>query len=273
MEMYTSLCQQIASQGFCVVAVEHADGSGAYAETIKGDSIFYQRPDDSPYSRSKVVNFRRPFLRQRVQEIEKVLEYILETLDDDADDDGSSSLLLQQIFQAADRTQGIHLLGHSFGGATMALASQNERLRKDSFSLKSLSMLDCWAFSLDDPALEQGISLPTLSLLSEAWLTNPETAQIQELLQNSLSSTGNSGSSTVESYHIPDSVHASFSDATNWLPGVVTKKMGFRGPKEAKHATIRTAAQACVQHMRQQTITNDRLQEFRIEKKTICAIK
>lgn len=238
MEMYTELCQQIASYGFWVVAMEHEDGSGCYAENREGEPIRYKRPDDSPYSRQKVVNFRRPFLQQRVEETTKVLEHIFKTTEDD-------DPLVQKVLQSADRTKGISLLGHSFGGASMLLTAK-KHLAKSTMSISSLSLLDCWAFSLEEEVLQAGIpdTLPTLSVLSEAWLTNPETAQVQQLLQHS------SEQQLVTSLYAPKSVHVSFSDPANWLPGFVSRKLRMRGKKEKGHETIRSVAKACVQHMR-----------------------
>ena len=75
MEMYTQLCQHIASYGYIVVAMEHEDGSACYAETVEGQAIPYQRPPyDTSYTREKVVHFRRPFLNQRVKEVQQVLD-------------------------------------------------------------------------------------------------------------------------------------------------------------------------------------------------------
>jgi pimeloyl-ACP methyl ester carboxylesterase len=238
MEMYTELCQQIASYGFWVVAMEHEDGSGCYAENRKGEPIYYERPDDSPYSRQKVVNFRRSFLQQRVEETTKVLEYIFKTTEDD-------DPLVQKVLQAADRTKGISLLGHSFGGASMVLTAAQMHLAKSTISISSLNLLDCWAFSLEEEVLEAGIpdTLPTLSVLSEAWLTNPETAQVQQLLQHS------SEQQLVTSLYAPNSLHVSFSDPVNWLPGFMLRKLRMRGKKEKGHETIRSVAKACVQHM------------------------
>jgi pimeloyl-ACP methyl ester carboxylesterase len=238
MEMYTELCQQIASYGFWVVAMEHEDGSGCYAENRKGEPIYYERPDDSPYSRQKVVNFRRSFLQQRVEETTKVLEYIFKTTEDD-------DPLVQKVLQAADRTKGISLLGHSFGGASMVLTAAQMHLAKSTISISSLNLLDCWAFSLEEEVVQAGIpdTLPTLSVLSEAWLTNPETAQVQQLLQHS------SEQQLVTSLYAPNSLHVSFSDPVNWLPGFMLRKLRMRGKKEKGHETIRSVAKACVQHM------------------------
>ena len=284
MEMYTQLCQQVASYGYWVVALEHEDGSGAYAESIsnrddknndnsdeeKGPTpVYYKRPDDTPYSRAKVTNFRRPFLKQRVQDVSKALDHVFHEIDENQDNKISDDKegIIAQVFQAADRSQGVHLLGHSFGGATMVLAVQDETFAKR-HPVKSLSLMDCWAFSLDDNALKKGCNSissenvnekgdfthSTLHLLSEAWLTNPEVAEVKELLRNSSPPTNQNGKK-VASYYVPNSVHASFSDAVCWLPGFVARKLWMRGPEEKRHETIRAAAQACVQHMRQEEIS------------------
>lgn len=283
MEMYTQLCQQVASYGYWVVALEHEDGSGAYAESIStthdndkntergATPVYYKRPDDTPYSRTKVTNFRRPFLEQRVQDVSKALDHVFHEIDDNQDNNNNISNdkedITTQVFQAADRSQGVHLLGHSFGGATMVLAVQDETFAKR-HPVKSLSLMDCWAFSLDDNALKKGCNSDsskgvggkgdfthsTLHLLSEAWLTNPEVAEVNELLQNS-SPPNNQIGKKVASYYVPNSVHASFSDAVCWFPGFVARKLWMRGPEEKRHETIRAAAQACVQHMRQEEIS------------------
>ena len=245
MEMYTELCQQIASMGYWVIALEHEDGSGAYAYDAETDTpILYKRPDDTPYSRNKVLSFRAPFLEQRVEEITSVVNFVMS--DNHSTDDNNDATKTQQVWQAADKTSGIHLLGHSFGGASMVLASQSEKLISR-HSINSVGLLDCWAFSLSDSVLDRGCgSFPTLSILSEAWLSNPETAQVEQLLQNT---------PNLSSFYCPDSMHTSFSDAANWLPRVVARSMYMRAPREKRHATIRTVAKACVQHM--QNDTND----------------
>ena len=75
-------------------------------------------------------------------------------------------------------------------------------------------------------------------------------------------------------YYIPKSVHASFSDAAHWLPGIVGRKMGLRGPGEKKHDTIRMAAQACARHFlwkqkQQSTLTAGRRNNDKYEKEQI----
>jgi platelet-activating factor acetylhydrolase len=256
MELYTQLCQQISSCGYIVVALEHEDGSACYAapEGSKDDDddgaattpLFYTRPDDSPYSRHKVTSFRQAFLQQRVEETTQVVEYILSaaTAEDDKMDAHTRAVL-----QAADMSRGISLVGHSFGGATMVLAVQeylSQHKKYERMQPSSVSLLDCWAFSLPDRVLQQGIpSIPTLSILSEAWLTNPETAQVKHLLESS---------DNVTSLYAPGSVHASVSDSSTWLPGFVLRKFRLRGAQEKRHVTIRAAAEACVAHIRKAAV-------------------
>lgn len=239
MEMYTQFCQQIASCGFWVIALEHEDGSGAFAETESGETIPYKRPDDSPYCRDKVLNFRRPFLKQRVQEITKTLEYIL-AFSNEKNDDMEEHV--QKVLRAADKTKGVSLTGHSFGGASMVLAAQEYHSKPDSsIQPTSVSVLDPWAFSLEDEALQEGVrSIPTLSILSESWVTNPEVAQVKQLLE---------GSEKVTSLYAPGSVHASFADSVSWIPGFALRKMHMRGAKEKRHETIRSVTKTCVEHI------------------------
>ncbi|CAB9517044.1 Platelet-activating factor acetylhydrolase 2, cytoplasmic [Seminavis robusta] len=243
MEMYTQLCQQVASHGFIVVAMEHEEGSGAYAETPLGQPILYSRPDDSPYSRQKVLNFRRPFLKQRVEETTRVLEILL-----NKNKNATIPPHVQKILQVADTSRGIAFLGHSFGAASLMLAtrqyldSKQQQQQQARMIPNSLSVLDPWCFSLEDDVLNQGMptEIPTLSILSENWLTNPEVKQVDQFLQHC---------NTLSSWFIPKSAHASFSDAVSWLPRVVGRKLYLCHKQEQKHKTVPTAAKACVDHI------------------------
>jgi platelet-activating factor acetylhydrolase len=242
MEMYTQLCHQIASHGYLVVAMEHEDGSGAYAETPLGEPIPYKSPDDSPYSRQKVWEFRRPFLQQRVIETTGVLDILLNQ--DSAREASPLPTQVEKILNAGDISKGVAFVGHSFGAASMILAAQ-KYMADSNFqkkTLNSLSLLDPWCFALEDDALTQGIPaiVPTLSILSEAWLTNPETKQVDQLLQRC---------QTISSWYIPCSVHASFSDAVSWLPRFLGRQLYLCHRNERKHKTIPTTAMACVEHL------------------------
>eukprot|EP00980_Cylindrotheca_fusiformis_P013284 scaffold3376_cov64-Cylindrotheca_fusiformis.AAC.1 len=273
MEMYTDLCQQIASSGMIVVALEHEDGSGCYAETKDGKEILYQRPDDTPYSRQKVVNFRRPFLKQRVHEISIAMDFFLgEDWKINNNNHDEIDPLFRQVLECIDPSKGAALVGHSFGGASMALLASNmaddkERMNGGPSSkniINSVTMFDPWAFALDDETIqERGIpkSISILSILSENWaMTNPETQQILELHHPNVKDENDDDPLLL--YYMPRSVHPSFSDAGWWLPRFLTRRMGLRGTKERRYETIQSCAKACIYHIQQQcctssTTTND----------------
>jgi len=97
MEMYTQLCMHLASFGYVVVAIEHEDGSGAYAErapqaTMKNGeeavfdlpaegtgAIYYASPPPGNWQRPAIVEFRKPQLSHRLGELRATLERIQAT--------------------------------------------------------------------------------------------------------------------------------------------------------------------------------------------------
>ena len=250
-EMYSELCREIASFGMVVLALEHEDGSGCYAKNSKGKEIFYKKPKPSPYSRSFVVNFRRPFLKQRVKEIENVMTFLLSKKKQEKE--LKEEKVLSRILETADISKGLALLGHSFGGASMVLVAQKESPTKG--RINSLTTLDTWAFSMEDEALQKGIPPGSLSILSEGWLphNNIETEQIMKM----------HASGTSSLYYMPNSIHASISDVSSWLPSIISRQMNLRGQGENRHETIRACASACVNHITrsikgEHTILNDK---------------
>lgn len=272
MEMYTHLCSNIASLGFIVVALEHEDGSGCYAETVNGKSIFYKRPDDTPYSRQKVLKLRTPMLDKRVGEVQRVIDYLLgeksppspsslvaanrDTRNTTTNTErGKSLLLLETLLMEADKDMGVALIGHSFGASTMTLVAQHFASSASSLStiqksvINSVSLLDPWSFSLPDTTLQKGIqSVPVLSILSESWTTNKETRQVITLLKNS---------NVTKSLWVKGTVHQSFCDSGSWIPGVIAKKMWMRGKNEPIYETDHLVALQFANHVRQSSISSN----------------
>jgi len=139
MDMYTELCSQIASTGCVVVALEHEDGSASYASAVKGIEgkneretvdIPYKRPLANakvPYSRQKVLDFRTPMLEHRVKELRRICDsFVADEAQEDVANNvetGEDYKLIRKIVAATDPSK-LHLVGHSFGGATQLLAAQ-----------------------------------------------------------------------------------------------------------------------------------------------------
>jgi dienelactone hydrolase len=134
MDMYTELCSQIASTGCVVVALEHEDGSASYATAVTGIesesetvAIPYKRPLSNakvPYSRQKVLDFRTPMLEHRVEELRRICDsFVVEAPEEANAETGEDYELVRKIVSATDPSK-LHLVGHSFGGATQLLAAQ-----------------------------------------------------------------------------------------------------------------------------------------------------
>ncbi|KAG7341571.1 acetylhydrolase [Nitzschia inconspicua] len=262
-EMYTELCQHIASLGYCVVALEHQDGSAAYAHDGK-KVIPYKRPNDEPYSRQKVLTMRTPMLQQRVEELENVIRYFEQestgrsnndhdNSDNNNSDDDSNDTnpmhLLRKVIQATD-TQDLHLVGHSFGGATQMLATQQWTSKSSNTKSmprpKSLLVMDSWAFALTEDVVQRGLSkndktqINILSIISEDWeQNNVERLEVAEFLQSLEANTNNHILSMVA----PNAVHQSFSDSEAWFPSLVARQARNRGKGEDRHVTIRATVQ------------------------------
>lgn len=242
MEMYSQLCANMASHGYLVLALEHEDGSGVFAERVNGDLVYYRRPDDTPYSREKVLDFRGPMLEQRVGEVESAVQFVVDTTCDTAKNSPKCDPLLEKILSAADTKSGVALVGHSFGAVTMALVAQ-----RDLIPMKSVALLDPWCFSLKDSDLDKGVaSPPVISILSESWTKNNELPQVQRLLKNSVG---------ISMFWLPGTVHQSFADSANWLPRVVARRMYMIGKDEERHKTTRLVAELCVSHIEQSCTT------------------
>jgi hypothetical protein len=165
MELYTELCAMIASYGYIVVAIEHEDGSASYAASASDAAkakakanakaskltddnnnkdqnqiskiveifpIPYKRPLSNakvPYSRQKVLDMRTSMLEQRVNEIQKIYEYMATTTTTtttttNENIPSSDELSLFEKIISVTNTDELHLIGHSFGGATQLLAAQ-----------------------------------------------------------------------------------------------------------------------------------------------------
>jgi len=139
MEMYTEICSQIASTGCVVVAIEHEDGSASYARKLLDNGSFetqlydYAPPDSEiPYSRQKMVDYKGPKIEQRVKELRKVYDHFR---GDDTKNAPESTVseLARQIVSVSDLDQ-LHLVGHSFGGATQLRAAQKWAMEQSKHS-------------------------------------------------------------------------------------------------------------------------------------------
>lgn len=104
--IYSSICSDLASHGFVVVAIEHRDGSASLAKGLEDEWIQY---DNVP---PEIWGFRHHQLGQRVSEVDLCLagldEIALKGLNDTNAPQFKGKLDMKSLVMA----------GHSFGGAT-----------------------------------------------------------------------------------------------------------------------------------------------------------
>jgi len=275
-DMYSSICRALASFGCIVVALEHEDGSGSYATRADAERVPFVRPPAALNvdSHEEVSTFRKPFLEHRLLEIQALVKLLYrertfeghQAVNRGVDDSISSATAhMLKLLDACDPSR-ISLVGHSFGGATMALAAQ--RLQPDN-GFRCVVMFDPWAFSLPGDVLDLGLGpSPGLAVMSEAWVDKDGT-QIANLLgidstiptpprghlvqtsardhastsSKGLESQRSAPRSTLPAYFLPGTAHASFSDTGLWFPSILTEAFAMKGRGEDSHLTHTISAE------------------------------
>ena len=156
----SQLCYQLASQGVIVAAVEHRDGSGCgshFAEEERGETKMTIVPHEHVPTDDNEIAKRNEQIKLRSDEVRRTID-VLEKLNS-----GESfknfvvdSLLtnLTKIKGSFDLEKNLFLVGHSFGGSTVILASSEDT------RVKAVLALDPWMFPLSQSCLV--LNTPTL---------------------------------------------------------------------------------------------------------------
>ena len=175
---YCKVCGDLASNGAIVVAFEHADGSGSYAN-VNGESLDYEVPPKAAYTRSNVLDFRGKQLEKREKELRAVMEVVL------GEKEADLTELQELVFKKFDRSR-IFLAGHSFGGAsTLTSAFSFEKQGYLSERIQGYVCLDPWGMPLHDALVEGGLEKPLISIRSEKFAFNDEAVYMGKLCKSS----------------------------------------------------------------------------------------
>lgn len=156
-ELYRTFAQDIASEGYIVVAVEHNDGSLCYSRPADGISAgsLYQRPTVQELRNGdKLFQLRNGQLLRRVSELRAAYNLLNRV------SRGQSTGSNLEFLQGSLDMDHVAVAGHSFGGATaLQFASENPKL------VRCVIALDPWTEPLSPSTLKRGLPrTPVLSI-------------------------------------------------------------------------------------------------------------
>lgn len=186
---YSSICCELASQGYLVATPEHRDYTCGY--TYYYESKENVKSDIRKALTIKHIKFGEGHLEQRnrqvrfrAEECSKLLDFLIDldngkispNILDDIRTDDEINFKLEDLVGNLD-TENITMAGHSFGGATalMALSQRKE------FKLGIL--LDPWMFPLKSEEEQMSkISQPILTINTQTFHNSPNVKMMEKYL-------------------------------------------------------------------------------------------
>ncbi|KAM8977280.1 platelet-activating factor acetylhydrolase 2, cytoplasmic [Pelodytes ibericus] len=228
--VYSSLCSELASQGFLVAAVEHRDGSACVTYHITQNPAHVNPqviwvPFRKNEPGSKEFYLRNYQLHQRATECVRAVR-VLEDIDAGIlqSNIAESDFDLKTLKGRIDLSR-VAVMGHSFGGSSALLS-----LTKDDI-FRCAVALDAWMFPLEKSAYPN-IQKPTLFINNEKFQTTSSIQQMRILV---------SGQEDSKILTVLGSVHESptdFAFLTGYLANKIIGSRGTIDPHTCLDATI-----------------------------------
>lgn len=199
-EFHTDYAEELASNGYIVVSIDHTYGSQLV--TFKDKTV-------AKLNRKALPNFTPPkaFIKYSSALATTYGKDVLVVLDNleilnksDVDLQGRLNL------------DSIGSLGHSTGGGGMVYAALNDS------RIKALMGLDAWVEPLKGYNLAKGLNIPSLYLRSEQWSERPNSKYLNTIISNS---------SQAVLIELAKTKHIDFSMAYMYSP--LTKYINFTG--------------------------------------------
>ncbi|KAF5270186.1 hypothetical protein FQR65_LT05666 [Abscondita terminalis] len=181
------ICNELASRGYLVVALEHRDNSAGY-------TYYYANKEDAKNDNRTALEIKRVELgvghyetrnaqvNRRARECSKVLDFLINlnngTVPYNVMDDlkGDHDFHLEDLVGKLD-LDSVTMAGHSFGGATALLAlSKRKEFRQG-------ILLDPWMFPIkDEEGLVESVTQPLLFINTQTFHISSNVEAMKQLL-------------------------------------------------------------------------------------------
>ena len=204
--LHTDLAEELASQGYVVVSIDHTYGSQSVVfsdgevANINYDALPKREmtPDFIDYANALVNTYAGDIILT-IDQLEKM-----------------NNGQVDSIFNSKLDLSRLGLLGHSTGGgADVAAALKDDRI-------KTLIGMDAWVEPLKDSKINQGLDIPALFLRSGEWEVGLNNSNLLALMDAS--------DKASELYQLAGSTHSDFSMVYMYSP--LTKYIGITGDIE-----------------------------------------
>ena len=199
-ELHTDFAEELASNGFIAVSIDHTFGSQSVK--FKDGSISYLNKNALPsFVKPKTFkNASNKLAKTYGNDVISVLNDLKILNNDHKDFKGKLDL---------DKTG---LLGHSTGGGGDVYAGLKDK------RVKAILGFDAWVEPLDINNLKEGLKIPSLFLRSEQWKDKPNNTSLKALIKSSDNST---------LVQMDKTRHIDFTMSYMYSP--LTKYVGFTG--------------------------------------------
>ena len=199
-ELHTDFAEELASNGFIAVSIDHTYGSQAVR--LPDETVAYLNPDALPGSYGE-----DGFAEASQLLVTTYGEDVISVLNDLEKKNREDDFLMNRMDLSS-----IGVMGHSTGGGGDVHAALKDA------RIKALLGLDAWVNPLDKDVLSQGLSIPALFIRSEQWSQGPNNTALGMLLSASEESTF---------LQMNKTNHVDFSMAYMYSP--LAKYVGFSG--------------------------------------------
>lgn len=201
--LHTDLAEELASQGYVVISIDHTYGS--VATVFDDNNIAYLNSDALPdrESNDDFLEYANQLVYTYAGDIKLTLDQL----------EMMNQGLIQSQFEGKLNLSEIGLLGHSTGGgAGVSVALNDSRI-------KAVFGMDAWVEPIYDIEIDKQLSVPSLFLRSESWETGYNNTNLLALVDQTNSSS--------YLYQIQGTIHTDFSMAYMYSP--ITKTLGLTG--------------------------------------------